>query len=355
MSVPPARLAANQPQALSLRPVDTFAVSATISSCLVMLMVGGSGSLVIMERQLRERGSHYHWSMSLLIETIANSFWLAGAVLSGSVWSYALYVHLRRDVWARLTLRRLWWGMATFQCAAAMSYSTLSIIDFYESHEHDDRPPNHFHHADAHLLLALAAEAALLGALSLWEPLQMHVGSLLARIGENVSAAGGIAELIGDHLSQKELLEMAVGSFRAVRLDRLKREHLTPPHETEKRSAVRDKQGGEGNGQLNGGWRKFRRGMSTVVHPEAEACDNSSSCGQTYPIQPVTHPSSDIEATAERFGTSLLGKRNTVSASASTRTSELTTRDASEAGTSTSQLLDVSEPATFGDVDVFIS
>lgn len=69
-----------------------------------------------------------------------------------------------------------------------------------------------------------------LGLLGLWPPLRSKVHDLLSRTGEGVSAAAGIAELLGGG-SADELLAHSRTRFRAVRADRLRLEHMAlAPH-----------------------------------------------------------------------------------------------------------------------------
>jgi hypothetical protein len=71
----------------------------------------------------------------------------------------------------------------------------------------------------------LTAELLLLACLALWRPLRATVHAVLARRGEGVSAAAGIAELL-DVQASGAILRIAAASFRAVRADRLERRHM---------------------------------------------------------------------------------------------------------------------------------
>ncbi|KAG8463432.1 hypothetical protein KFE25_004943 [Diacronema lutheri] len=290
--------------ALSLRPMDSGALMATIGACLVVLIMGTGGSLAVIVRSVRDGViNDVHGS----VLTLANALWLAGAGIAAGEWSHSLHAHVRMDEPPQRTVRRLWRGMGIFQLLAACSYTTLAILTL--SLPRELRPGAPFDAVDAPLLVALAVGTVVLGRLALWDRLTMRVNELLSRIGEGVSAAAGIAELIGDTLTQKQLLERAVSSF------------LHPEAADGALDAI-----GEGGASACA---QAERGV-----PDRVAAPHQARRCSLLPSEHSRH------ATPRALKARRPSTRQPSEAEAA--------RDAAE-------LLAISEPASFSDVDVFIS
>lgn len=138
-----------------------------------------------------------------------------GVPLAGCLWMRALYADLALRASPRVTLNRAWAAVGT-----GLLSKSVSIV----AHVHwvaSRRGPA----IELLLLVALTVETALLGALCFWRPLRTRVQELLARLGESISAAAGIAELIGG-LPPAVVLERARQTFRAVPLGLITVDHM---------------------------------------------------------------------------------------------------------------------------------
>jgi len=329
--------------------MDSGALMATIGACLVVLIMGTGGSLAVIVRSVRDGViNDVHGS----VLTLANALWLAGAGIAAGEWSHSLHAHVRMDEPPQRTVRRLWRGMGIFQLLAACSYTTLAILTL--SLPRELRPGAPFDAVDAPLLVALAVGTVVLGRLALWDRLTMRVNELLSRIGEGVSAAAGIAELIGDTLTQKQLLERAVSSFRAVSLEKLKREHLTPPSGAPCPPKLRR------FGTRVIALRRVGALAGATVHPEAAdgALDAIGEGGASACAQAERGVPDRVAAPHQARRCSLLPSEHSRHATPrALKARRPSTRQPSEAEAArdAAELLAISEPASFSDVDVFIS
>lgn len=112
----------------------------------------------------------------------------------------------------RAVLPRLWRGSGACFLVASLGYTIRAVL-----------------HTDELAVLApLVATVASLGLLAAFSSLRTRVHQSLAMVGEGISAAAGIAELLGEFTPQ-QALAIAAKTFRAVPLDKLRREHLEPP------------------------------------------------------------------------------------------------------------------------------
>ncbi|KAG8461605.1 hypothetical protein KFE25_001209 [Diacronema lutheri] len=121
---------------------------------------------------------------------------------------------------ARAVLRAVWRAMGVAQLALCVWYcGQLGALLAGTV----GPPP-----AEVALFAALALVSLGLGGLSLWEPLPRVVHAFLAHRGSRVGAAAGVAELFHGR-SAGEVITHARLTFRAIRLDKLRREHFAQP------------------------------------------------------------------------------------------------------------------------------
>ncbi|KAG8466226.1 hypothetical protein KFE25_001982 [Diacronema lutheri] len=160
----------------------------------------------------------------------------AGQLLSGSADGLIMVACATAcATWIQTLVRDLCWGAPARQafsrlylavgllyvlCGCAYAAYALSLLHFstYVLWTARDGPP----------FAGLAVVVFALGCGTFWQPLRTEVYELLVRIGEGVSAAAGIAELLGG-LPPDEVIARAKATFRALPLSALTVEHLARP------------------------------------------------------------------------------------------------------------------------------
>ncbi|KAG8457779.1 hypothetical protein KFE25_005792 [Diacronema lutheri] len=156
----------------------------------------------------------------------ASSFAIAATcALACSLWLRAVIADVFFGASPRVTLQRSWEALGCAYLLTACSYHTVNaaIALVVPSRETYIR-------AETAVAVPLIAVALGLGCSAFWGSVRSSVQEMLARIGEGVSSAAGIAELIGG-LPPDEVLARARATFRALPASALTLEHLTVPHD----------------------------------------------------------------------------------------------------------------------------
>ena len=208
---------------LSLRPQDRRAVRAMCGVgalfCMAGFAVGLHQALVA---AARARAARDGTETALLLYAIAFVFVVVGCALAGAVWLLALVADVALGASPPISLQRLWHGCGVLElllaCAHAQRAATALLFPTRAVFEREE----------ASVIVPLALLALGLGCSAFWPPLRTRVHEHLARIGEGVSAAAGIAELLGG-LPPGKVLAHAKATFRAMPASALTLEHFTLP------------------------------------------------------------------------------------------------------------------------------
>jgi hypothetical protein len=130
------------------------------------------------------------------------------------------------DVWfgasSYQTTTRAWHGTGVLDLWCSLGYAGFAFTALLFPNE------DVYQRIEAAGLFPLCLLTVFLGCSSFWEPLRTRVQEKLASIGEGISAAAGIAELIGG-VPPDEVLARARQTFRALPVAALTLEHLIAP------------------------------------------------------------------------------------------------------------------------------
>lgn len=206
---------------LALRPQDRrmIRVFCTFSACLGFVGAS-SGVPSTIDGLAAARASNQSLGVSLFLVAMLISY--SGCVMGSAIWIHAVIADVFFSTSAFRTITRLWRGCGVLYLCCAISFAMFGFMSIvYPS-------PLLFSRIDTELLVVISLTTLTLGSLAFWEPLRTRVQEALTRIGEGVSAAAGIAELIGGS-SPAEIVARARLSFRAVPIASLQRKHLEPP------------------------------------------------------------------------------------------------------------------------------
>jgi hypothetical protein len=213
--------------ALALRPHDRRAMRALcLFSCALssFAFIAGTPFLTISLASARATGEA---SAILYSASFAPIF--VGVAVAAAVYLHAFVADLWLGASPHLTMTRLWRAMGLLSLWCSVGYAGFVMTALFVPNK------STYLRIEAVILVPLFLIVTSLGCLAFWEPLRTRVQEQLARIGEGISAAAGIAELVGG-LPPDEVIALASRTFRALPVSAITIEHLalpTPPKRPE--------------------------------------------------------------------------------------------------------------------------
>ena len=200
--------------ALALRPQDGTLLLALLATLAIVYFGGGFGGVVpFVVKPMRAN------DVALQLMWVRHALGMIGGLCASAASAMTLYSCARLGTSMRVAHRRMWLTAGWLNAFLTFAYGAYVVIAAAYPR------PGLVERSHLPVLLVLTALTACISALSFWEPLQERVHAWLAQRGESVSVAAGISELLCGR-SPEEAVADARESFRAVPLDRLRREHL---------------------------------------------------------------------------------------------------------------------------------
>ena len=208
--------------ALALRPQDGTPLRALVAILASIYFTGGGVASIFVIDALRVAGNPADGSdVALQLMASRQVMGAVGGVSACASNVVTLYADVRLGAPLRTTHRRM------FQTAGYLNGLLTIAYGFYALIAAAFPRPSLVERRHLPATIVLTTTTACISALCLWPPLQVRVHAWLAQVGESVNVAAGISELLSGR-TPEEVVAAAREGFRAVPLDRLRRDDLEP-------------------------------------------------------------------------------------------------------------------------------